>query len=81
VAGETVLLTLLGWLLGAAVTFVVLSLFKERVFEPRGLLIDPHDLFAYRYTIPIPISITLFAVATIGLRLLKLDPVTIIERR
>jgi hypothetical protein len=81
VLGETTLLTILGWALGAIVTFVVLSYFKESLFEPRGLIIDPRDLFAYKYTIPIPFSISVFAVGTIGLRLLRLDPVTIIERR
>lgn len=81
VVGETALLTALGWALGAAITLVVMAYFKEAVFEPRGMLINPRDLFAYRYTIPIPISITLFAVATIAVRLMRLDPVTIIERR
>jgi putative ABC transport system permease protein/lipoprotein-releasing system permease protein len=81
VVAETALLTLAGWLLGALVTLVVLSYFKTAVFEPRGMIIDPTDWFAYKYTIPIPFSITLFAVATIALRLMRLDPVTIIERR
>jgi ABC-type lipoprotein release transport system permease subunit len=81
VVAETALLTALGWALGAMLTLVVLSYFKDVVFEPRGMIINPRDLFAYRYTIPIPISITLFAVATIGLRLMRFDPVSIIERR
>lgn len=81
VVGETVLMTLAGWVLGAVLTLFVLSYLKEAVFEPRGMIINPRDLFAYRYTIPIPFSITLFAVATIALRLVRLDPVTIIERR
>jgi ABC-type lipoprotein release transport system permease subunit len=78
---ETALLTLIGWVIGAIVTYLFLSYFRESVFEPRGLFIDPLDRFAYSYTIPIPISITLFAVGTIALRLLRFDPVTIIERR
>lgn len=81
VVGETFLLTLVGWILGAVVTLVFLSYFKTAIFEPRGLIINPRDLFAYKYTIPIPFSITFFAVITIALRLLRLDPVTIIERR
>jgi ABC-type antimicrobial peptide transport system permease subunit len=81
VVGETFLLTIIGWLLGALVTLVMLSYLKTAVFEPRGLIINPRDIFAYKYTIPIPFSITAFAVATIALRLLRLDPVTIIERR
>jgi ABC-type antimicrobial peptide transport system permease subunit len=78
---ETALLTLLGWIVGAVVTYLFLSYFRESLFEPRGLFIDPLDRFAYAYTIPIPISITLFAVGTIALRLMRFDPVTIIERR
>ena len=35
----------------------------------------------YVYTLPIPFCLTLFAVATIAVRLIRLDPVTIIERR
>lgn len=81
VVGETLLLTTAGWLLGAVVAVVVLTYFKSSVFEPRGMIINPRDWFAYQYTIPIPISITLFAVGTIALRLMRLDPVTIIERR
>ncbi len=81
VVGETLLLTLAGWVVGGVITFFVLTYFKTAVFEPRGMLINPRDLFAYKYTIPIPFSITIFAVFTIALRLMRLDPVTIIERR
>lgn len=78
---ETALLTLIGWAVGAIVTVTFLTIFKTAVFEPRGLIIDPRDLYAYKWTIPIPFAITAFAVTTIGFRLMKLDPVTIIERR
>lgn len=81
VIGETLLLTLAGWVVGAIVTNIALTYLKDALFTPRGLLINPHDLFAYEYTIPIPISITVFAVATIAWRLVRLDPVSIIERR
>jgi ABC-type antimicrobial peptide transport system permease subunit len=81
IIAETALLTLLGWIFGAIVSYLFLSNFRESLFEPRGLFIDPLDKFAYRYTIPIPISITVFAVATIAFRLMRFDPVTIIERR
>ena len=81
VVGETLLLTLAGWIVGGIITFIGLTFLKDAVFQPRGLIINPRDLFAYEYTIPIPISITVFAVVTIALRLMRLDPVTIIERR
>lgn len=78
---ETFLLTLMAWCVGAVVSYFFLTYFKTAVFEPRGLLIDPADPFAYKYTIPIPFAITLFAVFTIAYRLIRFDPVTIIERR
>jgi len=81
IISETLLLTLFGWILGAIATYLFLGAFRESLFEPRGLFVDPLDPFAYRYTIPIPLSITFFAVATIAASLLRFDPVTISERR
>ena len=78
---ETAILTTLGWVLGVMVNWGLLSAMRGRVFEPRGMLIDPSDPVSYLNTLPIPVFITLFAVATISYRLAKLDPVTIIERR
>ena len=78
---ETAILTGVGWVLGVLVTWAAMTAMQGTVFEPRGMLIDPRDLGATLNTLPIPICITLFAVATIGIRLSQLDPVTIIERR
>ena len=78
---ETAILTSVGWVLGILVTWGAMSAMQGTVFEPRGMLIDPRDPLATINTLPIPIFITLFAVATIGIRLSQLDPVTIIERR
>ena len=78
---ETAILTSLGWILGVIVNWSILSLMRGSVFEPRGMLINPSDPLSYWNTLPIPICITLFAVLTISVRLAKLDPVTIIERR
>lgn len=78
---ETAIVTAVGWVIGMALTWFLMGIFKGSLFEPRGMLIDPHDPLALLYTVPIPFIITLFAVATIGYRLSVLDPVTIIERR
>jgi hypothetical protein len=78
---ETAILTAIGWVLGIAVTWTSLSYMRGTVFEPRGMLINPHDIVALLYTIPIPVIITIFAVATISYRMARLDPVAIIERR
>ena len=81
VLAETALLNVAGWLVGAASTALLMRFLGESVFRSRGLFLDPFDLDAYAHTIPVPICITLFSVVTIAYRLVKLDPVTIIERR
>jgi hypothetical protein len=81
ILAETTLLTVLGWVVGAILSFLLLTYLKDAVFRTRGLFINPLDWFAMSRTIPIPIAITLFSVATITVRLLRLDPVSIIERR
>ncbi len=78
---ETAILTTLGWAVGVLVNWSILSVMRGRVFEPRGMLINPSDPYSYLNTLPIPVIITLFAVATISYRLSHLDPVSIIERR
>ena len=79
--GETAILCFFGWLLGGALTIGLLEALKFGLFVPRGLLLDPLDPAAFVFTTPLPFAITLVAVVTIGLRLNRLDPVSIIERR
>jgi ABC-type lipoprotein release transport system permease subunit len=79
--GETALLCLFGWLLGGLLTVGMLWLIRIVAMEPRGLLLNAFDPRAFLFTLPLPITITLFAVVTIGLRLAALDPVSIIEHR
>lgn len=78
---ETGLLCVLGWLLGSALTVGILLTIQEIIMRPRGLLLEPFDVSAYRYTIPLPAAICLFAIWPISRRLRSLDPVSIIERR
>jgi len=78
---ETALLCLIGWLLGSLLTVGVLSAIKTLLIDPRGLLLDPFDLGAYKYTLPLPVAICTFVWLAIGRRLYALDPVSIIERR
>jgi ABC-type antimicrobial peptide transport system permease subunit len=78
---ETALLCVMGWLLGIAATIGLLQAVQRYALAPRGLLLESVDWNAFAFTIPLPVTITLFAVVTIGLRLASLDPVSIIERR
>lgn len=81
VFGETALLCGVGWLLGAAITTGTLYGIYALLLAPKGLLLNPFDPIAFLFTLPLPATITLFAVLTIGRRLSALDPVSIIERR
>jgi ABC-type lipoprotein release transport system permease subunit len=80
-AWETVLLCIAGWILGSAFTVTLLWIVRETVMAPRGLILEPFDPRALLFTLPLPVAIGIFAIATIALRLASLDPVSIIERR
>jgi ABC-type lipoprotein release transport system permease subunit len=79
--GEIGLLCLFGWLVGGLVTVALLTLVRAVSLTPKGLLLNPLDPTAFAFTLPMPVTIGLFAVTTIALRLATLDPVSIIERR
>lgn len=81
VLGETALMCVVGWAIGSLLTIGVLCAIKAWIMNPRGLLIDPFDWTAYRFTIPLPLAIAVFATYAIARRLRSLDPVGIIERR
>ncbi|MCS6777892.1 MAG: ABC transporter permease [Chloroherpetonaceae bacterium] len=78
---ETVIYCMVGWGAGCVITIGVLTAIKATLITPRGLLLNPLDFSAYLFTVPLPITITLFALLTIACRLARLDPVSIIERR
>jgi predicted lysophospholipase L1 biosynthesis ABC-type transport system permease subunit len=78
---ETAVLCGVGWLLGAFCTYLLLRVLQIVLMEPRGLLLNPVDFTAYFYTLPLPLAIAGFAVFAIGIKLKRLDPITVIERR
>lgn len=78
---ETAILCVFGWAVGGFATVGLMLWICETFLSPRGLLLNPIDLQAYEFTLPLPLIITLFAAGTIGLRLATLDTVSIIERR
>lgn len=79
--GETALLCVVGWVLGGIVTVGLLYAIYLVALEPKGLLLNPVDPTAFLFTLPMPFTITAFAIVTIWRRLTLLDPVSIIERR
>jgi len=81
ILAEIGLLCAAGWFLGSLLNIAMLLGIKTWLMTPRGLLVEPFDLSAYRYTIPLPLAIALFAILPISRRLRTLDPVSIIEKR
>jgi hypothetical protein len=81
VVRETALLVTLGWTIGVLLSMGILWASYWWVFEPRGMLLQPMDWQAYRYTIPVPIAVLAFAAMSVGPRLLAMDPVLVIERK
>ncbi|MEJ5253251.1 MAG: ABC transporter permease [Chthonomonadetes bacterium] len=81
VVRETALLVTIGWTVGILLSMGILWGLYWWLFEPRGMLLQPMDWQAYRYTIPVPIAVLLFAAMSVGPRLLTLDPVLVIERK
>lgn len=78
---ETLLLVAVGWTVGVLLSMGILWGLYWWIFEPRGMLLEPMDWQAYRYTIPVPIAVLLFAALSVGPRLLAMDPVLVIERK
>lgn len=78
---ETALLVTAGWTVGVLLSMGILWGLYWWLFEPRGLLLQPMDWQAYRYTIPVPIAVLAFAAMSVGPRLLAMDPVLVIERK
>lgn len=81
VVRETALLVSLGWTVGVLLSMGILWGLYWWVFEPRGMLLQPMDWHAYKYTIPVPIAVLAFAAMSVGPRLLAMDPVLVIERK
>lgn len=71
----------IGWVSGVLVTFLLLSIVKKMLMEPKGFFLDPLDIVAYAYTLPIPIVVTVASSLTVYIRFRNFDPIAVIERR
>ncbi len=78
---ETLMVLIVGWILGVAISYWLLTVVESRLFYPNAYYIRTADINAYAYTIPVPGAILIIAIATVLLRFKKFDPVSIVERR
>lgn len=71
-----------GWMLGILLSIGIYAGLNSLIFVPRGL--DALSVLTVRvvlFTVPVPITVTLFSVAIVIWQLHRMDPVAIIERR
>lgn len=78
---ETVLVLILGWAVGIGLATLLLKVVKVVLMDPHAFALSTFDPVAFRYTIPVPIVIALFAAFTVWARFRRFDPVGVVERR
>jgi ABC-type antimicrobial peptide transport system permease subunit len=82
VALESFGVTLAAWLIGVGLGIAVLSWFNLTFIVPHGLLMNIFDWNVLAlHTLPIPVMVFAFGMGTVAWQLLRLDPISIIERR
>jgi ABC-type antimicrobial peptide transport system permease subunit len=82
VAWESLGVTLAAWIVGVGLGVAVLSWFNASFMVPHGLLMNIFDWNVLAlHTLPIPLMVFLFGMGTVAWQLLRLDPISIIERR
>jgi ABC-type antimicrobial peptide transport system permease subunit len=82
VAVESFGVSLASWLLGVALGVVVLAWFNQAFMVPHGLLLNVLNWnVLLLHTLPIPLMVFAFGLSTVAWQLLRMDPITIIERR
>jgi ABC-type antimicrobial peptide transport system permease subunit len=82
VAWESLGVTVAAWVLGVGLGVAVLSWFNMTFMLPHGLLMNIFDWNVLAlHTLPIPLMVFLFGMGTVAWQLLRLDPISIIERR
>ncbi len=78
---EAVALITLGWIFGVILAYAMLNVVKAILMTPKAYGLDTLDATAFRYTIPLPLTILIVATLTVYLRFRKFDPVGVVERR
>jgi putative ABC transport system permease protein/lipoprotein-releasing system permease protein len=82
VAWESLGVTVAAWVIGVGLGVAVLSWFNAIFMLPHGLLMNIFDWNVLAlHTLPIPLMVFLFGMGTVAWQLLRLDPISIIERR
>jgi ABC-type lipoprotein release transport system permease subunit len=81
VFAESVLVIVLGWVLGVLAAHAMLRIVEAVLMHPNAFALNTVDPAAYLYTLVIPIAILTVATLTVVIRFRRFDPVSIVERR
>lgn len=81
VLSEIVVVLAGSWLFGVVLAFVLLTIVKAQLFDPRAYALDPYEASTYLYSTPVPVMIFLVAALDFVVRLKRFDPVGVVERR
>ncbi len=82
VGWESLGVTLAAWALGVGLGVAVLTWFNNIFIIPHGLLMTVFNWnLLITHTLPIPLMVFVFGMGTVAWQLLRLDPISIIERR
>lgn len=74
-------LVVAGWIIGLGLTWLMFQLLDRFYMTPNGLVLAGLNRIALLYTIPAPLIVGTTSLGTVLLRLYKLDPIEIMERR
>ena len=78
---EVAVLTAMSWTAGLGLTRFLAWALERWVFGPQGVALPPLAVRDVLFTVPVPLLIGAFTLATVLGRLRRLDPVAIVERR
>lgn len=78
---ESLLLTVVAWVLGMGLSIAMYQLLDALLFAPQGTHLSILNLRLLTGTLPVPIFVWLFSTVTIMWQLWRLDPVAVIDRR
>ena len=78
---NSLLLTVVAWVLGMLLSIAVYQVLDLLIFAPRGSPLSILNMRLLTGTLPVPIFVWLFSTVTIMWQLMRLDPVAVIDRR
>jgi hypothetical protein len=81
VAAETAIASAAAWALGLALGWACLAIYRDRVLAPRAILVDLAHPYAVALATALPAVAAAASAAVLALRLRRIDPVAVIQRR